>query len=431
MADRQRAFFVPGPLHLFRSGGMYFAYELARTFDLVLVLDENYRADPTAQKFLVAAPVAEIVYLPPRLGTFARHSLYSRLFSEMVGRHRPRVIVQHNSIYLWNMYLFYFASQSASPCLRAVYLTGQGFIVADDSVRLARMEQIDAIARRYRVSQRLAAPIFTVRTWLYFAIHHRLLPLLYIGRSLLPRENYLTAAFEWPERKENFDVTFVTHERNVEYVEAHRLQACTELVAHPSLTVGEELHAALYGRLGDGRGIVVLPSNAYAITLMRDRNWSRTEAVAHFSALWAEAIARLRDRFAGYRLLWKLHPSSADDPLMLAITDGVRDRIPELDVRPVRDSAELLALANNIVVSDVSTILYWSRNISGLVPISLDVFGVRGGGDMKAYDGIAYIDDLSALDTLALQPSHSSERLPTFGDTLGTRLAKQDVSSKF
>jgi hypothetical protein len=163
----------------------------------------------------------------------------------------------------------------------------------------------------------------------------------------------------------------------------------------------------------------VLPSNAYALTKMKDEGWTEAQAVEYFGALWADAILRLMKRLPGYRALWKLHPSSADDPLMNAVMMRVKQAIPALDIRDVKESAELLALANHVLVSDVSNVLYWSRLFPELLPISLDIFGVRGGGEMAAYDGILYIRDPAQLDVEPLTPPASqAEGLPSFADAV-------------
>lgn len=424
MTERHKAMFLPGPLHMFRAGGMYYAYELSRDFDMVMVLDWNYQNDPTVQRLLKTMPCAEVIYLPPYLTTLKRHSYYVELFSTLTKRHKPRLVLQHNNNYLWNMYLFHFARRAVPDCLRAIYLTGQGFIDATPFVRLARLEQVDMLNRRFHLPRALAGFAFDLRMAIYYALHHAILPVLHVGRRLMPRENYLTAETQWPRRPGNFDVAFVTHRLNVDFMrEQQHAGTKVELVAHPSSTIGARLHAALYGDLGDGHGIVVLPSNAYALTKMKDEGWTGAETVEYFGALWADAIRRLMKRLPDYRVLWKLHPSSADDPLMNAVMMRVKQAIPALEIRDVKESAELLALANHVLVSDVSNVLYWSRLFPELLPISLDIFGVRGGGEMAAYDGILYINDPSQLDVKLLEPPTSQEKnLPSFADIVAQHL---------
>lgn len=402
---RQRAILLPGPLHLFRTGGMYYAYELAQDFDLILVLEATYREDLTVQALLRVMPYLEVHYLPARSKMLGRHRYYRDFFRVLTDRHRPALVLQHNNNYLWNMYLFHFARRANPTCVRMIYLAGHGFIDASAFVNLAKLEQIDMLARRFNLPRPLAAPAFVLWSWSYFTLHHRILPFLHIGSSLMPRENYLTAATEWPEREPNTDIVLSTHRLNVPFLQQQHPKSRVELVAHPSFTIGMQLHRALYGDIGDKRGIAVFPSNAYAMTKMRDEGWSVDQTVSHFGELWAEAIRRLLRRLPDYRLLWKLHPSSAEDPLMNAVMQYVKDKVPQMNIRPITDSAERLALANHIVLSDVSNILYWSRMIPGLVPISLDVFGVRGGNEMRVYEGIIYVSTLEKLDTMSLEKS--------------------------
>ena len=76
---------------------------------------------------------------------------------------------------------------------------------------------------------------------------------------------------------------------------------------------------------------------------------------------------------------------------------------------------------SGVVVSDISSVLWWAQFVGGKTVISLDLFGYRGGSTMRHYQGVRYFDSVAALDAAAFdgpEPAPAGQGLPTLTECL-------------
>ena len=70
-------------------------------------------------------------------------------------------------------------------------------------------------------------------------------------------------------------------------------------------------------------------------------------------------------------------------------------------IYPPNVSAEELVISSEIIVSDVSSVLWWSSNFDTKLSISFDFFNFPGSGDMSKVNNVSYLqvyDEFSYSD---------------------------------
>jgi hypothetical protein len=79
-------------------------------------------------------------------------------------------------------------------------------------------------------------------------------------------------------------------------------------------------------------------------------------------------------------------------------------------------------LKSKVIVSEVSSVLWWAKFIPDKIIISLDLFKVPLGDHFKDEEGIYYFNDSEALRKTDLRPFSPPERhtLPDLGAFLGS-----------
>jgi len=420
-------FMQPGPIHLFWVTGVFYFWDLAKKFDFVFLVPANYQQHTQFQKIASLPAVKHIEYIPEE-GILSRHFRYKKIFRTLLQEYVPQLILLHNWSYLGNQYLLELCAELTPKASRFYFqncrfpLMWEGNFAALRDVRIEPMLKSN---RLFAYNPKLVGVVNDLRCTLSFLIHYKLFPLLVLGKVLHPPVNVMTgyvdraAAIASLRAGKDFVLAYLAEE-----IEAYKSQGFESVICihHPMRNAGKQVFQFLYEDISEQDAILILPSYGFTSQLIV-QGWSESQVVDHVGGKWCNAMDALLARFPGYRLTIKLHPASKNDPSWKRIIERIIQAFPQVINLPSSESAELCVVKSRVVVSDVSTVLWWAALWGGKSVISLDVFGYPGGGEMKLYSNyIEYINDISKINA----SSFSGHDLSSSGAESLHRLMKCD-----
>ena len=98
---------------------------------------------------------------------------------------------------------------------------------------------------------------------------------------------------------------------------------------------------------------------------------------------WVEALNIIRSKLPNFSFVIKPHPNNKSERLKIAL-EYLQKNCEFLDVYVGGSNAEELVLGSNIIVGDVSTILWWANFRGNKIVISLGMQDFAGSKDMSS-----------------------------------------------
>lgn len=428
MGQRHTVFLTSTPLHLFWTTGVYYLWELAEDFRVVLIVEEQFGDDPAFKEAISKRKEVEVVYLPSALRRMARHRDYVQRYRKIARRFQPVFALVYGVSYVENGYLVQILREECPRCRIVSYQNG----------RLAMDWKTDFVTRRAPLNRRSDKRISLSRLksrlvrraedWRWTVANYYVGPIATLGRPLLPPVNLRTGAINGRRMSGAYDFffTYLEVERNM-LRSLHGTDHGLTQVRHPLETSGDACHRALY-TVGEEKLVSLLPSWGFPAQLAARTAQEHDAAALDIASRWLEVVEILSVKLPGYRFAWKLHPAAAGDPISQKITEHMQGEVPGLEVAPPGTSAQQLIIRSRVVVVDVSTVFWWTGFLGGKVVISLDVFGFPGGDEAKHYNGVVYVNDMNQLRAITLKAAigredPSRERLPSVADFIKKALS--------
>lgn len=401
MAARPRALLYIGPRHLFWTTGVYALWELAQRYDVTLLVGFDWRREARLERVLRHRRVVQVESTPDLGSLGRRHRWLSRGLRTLVAETAPDVVIQYNHVYVENLYLEYWTRTLAPRAVLAKIQMGQQLKRTAEDYEARKTYAADQVRPGF-LPHALRKAWLGARVRLRAHADYRLVPRLTLGTVLRQPLDLWNGTCVEANRRGHYDASFyyVPGERRA--LEAYEDEERLVLVRHPLQSVGEVCHPVLYDEAGDAgpRGVVLLPSYGLEGHLRRAHRWTGEQVAHHLSGLWSDVLQRVARRPGLRPFVWKLHPSAAAHPIWASVTERLTGAFPELEVAPAGHTAEGLMLRSRVVISDVSTSLWWAAFVPGLMPVSLDIFGLPFGDAFCEHDGVRVVEATSELDAL-------------------------------
>jgi hypothetical protein len=434
--DRANPFVIltVGPRHLFWTTGVYYLWELSKNYRVVLIATDDYKNDDLFIKVFRQTGVVEILYTPLKvlltplnLGIFKKHYFYARKFKKLVEKYLPALVLQYRHVYPDNLYLAHWTRKLNPSCPLITYQLGLGSLSEDYDYRIGFISAVRDRSKKYRLSIWLTRILLHIKIELDHLMEHYILPFLFTGSIFFPSYKKRTGKVITKSAGRNFDLYLLCKERE-RLLEEKRIGVLNKLflIRHPLETVGEECNSFLF-HAEEEKMISIFPTSGFTSVFVVEQERSETEVVEHITTKWLNAINVFREKFSGWRITWKLHPATRSDRIWQEITIRLRQNCPRLEVVEPEQQALPLMVRSKIIVSDVSTVLWWASFLKDKAAISLDVFGYPGAEDIKDCEGIFYFDSFDKLrkacdSNLFINARKSS--VAADADTLTSFLAK-------
>ncbi|MEJ5227788.1 hypothetical protein [Thermodesulfovibrio sp.] len=398
----------PGPLHLFWTTGVFYFWSLKDDFDFVLIVPDNYQENSQFAKLLSIDSIRHVEYFPVR-GRFLKHFYYNRKFKTLLQKYHPKYLLIHNCSYFENQYLLYWTQKICPDIVHYMFQNGRMSLMWKDDFAARRAMQIERLIKKIFLLHhypQFAAKIVDIWNMISFIFNYKLMPLLTIKETFNPPVNVLTGEFDKESiirlstANNNYLLAYLDNE-----IYMYKFFGFSNIIKieHPMKKTASEVFSFLYGDFIEKNIILILPSCGFTSRLIKN-GWSANDVITHVAGRWCEAIQALLEKFPGFALKAKLHPSSYDDPVWNSIMNKLKNKFPLLIIIPPQEIAEWHIAQSRVIVGDVSSTLWWASLYGGKIVISLDIFGYPGGDEMRFYsEQIEYITNIDSLKTLIMQ----------------------------
>lgn len=428
--DRDCVILAPGPLHLFWTAGVYYMWELSRKHNVVLVVDEAYRASLPFAKAATLAGVGEILYVPAD-NALVRHRFYAREFARLINEFKPLAIFHHDPVYVPMMYLYHLGRKIVPKLICASYLAGMTTVYWKQAFAAGLDFEVEITRGRLHLPRGLVRAVVELKGWISVALNYYLLPVLFLGKYFIPPMNVTNGKILKGYWNDQFDYWLF-------YSELDR-KASKDFcgseegfvkIQHPLEGTGKEFNRLFYSS-EEKDAVLIMPTYGFVNTYQRENNLSDKEVIAWLSSKWIEAIQVLKRKFPRYELLLKLHPSQEKDLLWKEIVSEIQKSCNEVKVVNPAENGQEWILRSKVVVSDFSSVLWWTSFFKSKVSISLDIFGTKYTDEMKYRDNVRYFNrlaDFAKEDSLAERKedagNSSQQTITEFLDSAAARSFK-------
>ena len=371
-------FLVPGPTRLFFTTGIYYAYLLQKRFNVVLILEKGFNPEPEIIRGQIDKFKGniKIEFIEPR-NKYPYAFLLHKTAVHLFNRYQPKFTLMHNTVSFQNIYLFSESRRRKIPVLN--YLNA---LMTEDDEKIWNLYVI-----------RGHNGFIKLKNYLKSIIYYRLLPLVLTHRFFYPDFDVFQGCnlASSAKKVDRIDFLLVYSKREKEILKrmGHK-DGNIVIIQHPLETIGTEVHQIIFEDVNENDDVLVLPSTTADINYLVERGID----IVAIENLWKEIIAVLAVNFSG-KILIKLHPDLVNDPLWERIIDTIvnifKDRIVAL---PSLMQPNELILKSRVIVSEVSSVLWWAKFIPDKIIISFDLFNAPLGDYFKGEEGIYYFNDI-------------------------------------
>ena len=249
---------------------------------------------------------------------------------------------------------------------------------------------------------KLALNLAVIKQRLRFYYYFKIVPVLLSGKVLNPPFNIFTG-------KENKSVSNVYKKIIKKYFTYLKVEAehaiklgvpnC-EIIEHPLVNSEDQVHKILYKKTKIKNQILIAPSLGFLEGLSA-KGQSDKDIYRSIADKYINAIYLLLKKFPNYIIKFKLHPSDKNNYLWKKIISIIASKIINFEVISENTNAEFLIIESKVIISDVSTILWWTIFLKDKIAISLDIFNFDSGDEMFLYSPkIYYVDNLKKLENI-------------------------------
>lgn len=394
-------FFCPGPEYLFFTTGIFYVWELAQLYNVVLLLDfsfkkleilERLKEEEIILDYLSLDCPAETVSL---IRKFKKHRHYCKISKTFFEKYQPAAIIQHADIEPINIY-FFEEARSQKIC-RIVYTASLVLSGQNTAIGTLILLQKAKLSKKRKLPLWLAGYCYEIKRPTGYYINYYLLPFVNKGYFFRPRLNAVCKNGRWYNNSKNYFDHYITHSEKERKAIREITSAPVTVIQLPMTHFDDEVFDFLYGSVTQENMILVLPTGGDIDCLMKSQKMSRAVAVKHYFEKWIESINIIASKFDSYKVSIKFKYNEDSDLFKhhLSLSDS-NERIA---IIPPEEDTNALILKSRVVVSTNSSVLWWAGFLqSERVLISLDLFEQPSGNYYEDVDGVLYFNDTKLLD---------------------------------
>jgi hypothetical protein len=393
---------MAGPIHLFWTTGSFYLYELSEKYEIRLIVSQAYKKSPQFHQLCDEINI-NVDYLIEG-NILLKNFYFSVNLKKIVKDFAPDFLIIHNRFYPESLYLLHWCRLLMPNCFRLSYQDGRmtfGWI-HDFQARLDC--DVEVLTSKYPYIPKWSAVVIKkIHYRLTYWIHINILPIILIGKVLSPLIDVWSGRIFKSRVGDNFESNkdFLLAYLWSEAVEWEKLCFVKPVcIAHPACVVGFEHFSRLFATKAQTVDILVLPTYGIISNLLQAKDNNELKVIENVTEKWVSALTRILVKYPGRKIGIKLHPGAQIDLLWQTILENILISIPNIYVYSPNEVAERLIVDSEIIVGEVSTCLCWASANAGKTVISLDIFGFKGGGEMKHYEDIHYITALDQIDSI-------------------------------
>ena len=402
-----------GPIHLFWTTGVYLLWELKKKYQFIILADGDYQNSIKFQKIIEYLDITYIYYQRNEKGYKLVKNLYKD-FKFILKKFSPKKILLYNSEFLQNQVLINTLDKKIKYEIYE-YQNGRetSDIVHDRQMKVANAAE--TLVKRYRFLKtfnKARIILVKLRDIFKYIFYFKLLPVLITGKMFKPYFNIYTAKINSNRANKFYSEIIKKYFVYLEIEMQFALKSANrdfQIVNHPASTCGYEVNQILYGKILEKNQLLIAPSMGFVEKEIL-KGKSMNELVNFISNKYICVLDILLKIYPNFKIKYKLHPDNPFNSVWLNIFNSVANKYKDIEQVKPSTNIEKIILESKIIISDVSSVLWWNIFLDNKISISLDIFNFDYGNEMSHYsDYIYYIDDLNKLEKINLLPKNKKK----------------------
>lgn len=401
---KKTIFYCPGPEYLFYDTGINCLWELSLAYLVILLLDFPYSDINKLEQLKKKGILQDYIYAYYNPNTslkvlrmIQRHQYYCQSSKYYFTKYKPAAILQHSDYNSLNLY--WFREACTNNCIRIKIVGSHCTDEPEKDTGTIYKIHIGEKQKKYNIPYWLAYLLNnTINIMVYYSEFY-IVPILLTMRFFKPNIRPFPIKNKWYSKKVRYfeySLVFSEQVRNAFEIECGEP---AKTITNPLYTVGENVHAFLFGKIEQKDEILILPTDSEAILFKQEQRISDNQIAEHFFTKWSKAINILQNKFPFYKISIKLKPSRFQDSLMKLITKRLAENIAGISILPSDENTQRLILRAKVIVSTYSSVLWWANHLKSIKTlISLDLFDTPDGALFAKTKGIHYFNSIDALE---------------------------------
>jgi hypothetical protein len=401
-----------GPLHLFWTTGVYYLWELKDKYDFVLLVSDEYSNSINFDKIIKYLDIKFIYYQKKDKGFKLIKNLYKD-YNKIFEKYDPHKILMYNVSFIENQVLLCVCKKKKKNLKIFQY---QNSRVASNMVKDREYEvyiQALILTKKFKFLKNFFRTLIystKFRNLIKYLYYYKIIPFFVLKKTFKPHFNIYTGK---NDVKKSLDLYSKVISKCFVYLECEAKSALSnevqdlEIINHPLSTSGKFVNKILYGSIEEKNQILILPSSGlFDEELIKNNNFDYlTKFVARQYINFFQIILL---KFKNFNIKFKLHPREESTIFWNRVLKLISEKYNNIEFEKSSTNSEQLILESKIIVSDISTVLWWSIFLGNRISISLDIFNFDSGKEMLQYTpDIYYVDNLEDLKKLNLIPNQN------------------------
>jgi len=425
--EKKYILFCPGPEYLFWAGGYYLAWELSRTYRVVLVTDHPFN-DQERVRSLIRDGILEdfIPFIPHKetiLGirkAYFKHKYFKHLADNIFCKYKFAAIIQHTDLGPPNMYLFKRAK--SENIIRILYRPSAVPRDYYNDYVITKNLLINHLRNDLGISYLIASALFYSRQFFGYYFNFWLIPFMLTGRIFKPRIGSIIRKTNFLNKNRgDFDFVIIYSERDKKLSDANGEKSI--VVKNPLYVFGNEANDYLLKGIEEKNKILILPTSGEVEMFMKNNNEYSIDKVEYYASKWVEALKILQGKFPKFEICIKYYPSSSSELLFDKAMSFLTSSNLGIKVIDRHESAEKLIVESRVIVGSFTSALWWASELpNAKTVISLDLWRVSGGDKFSDVGDICYFRSLGELSefnfTTSCFANKYTANVPTMTDFL-------------
>jgi hypothetical protein len=404
-----------GPIHLFFTTEVFCIWELKEKYDLIILASEDHQTDVNFKKIIKIKSIIHVEYI--KKNKFIKmHISINDAFDKVLKLFNLSAVLIYNSVNLDNQYLLYklLVLKKKIPILQ---YQNAAQIIDPKKERSFFIRYFDFKIDNLGILKKIKLISLTLKTLLSQIVHYKIIPVikfkhfLFLPLSLNTKINNQKIIDYFYKKLIKIYFVYTLQEKN--YTVNKLNIKCAKLVNHPVKKSYKQVFKYLGHKTTQKKQILILPSKDYAAILRLKTNFSKKKIRLYLLSYWFKLLDHLSSKYANYKIKLKIHPNVSGIDLvwwniiLSAIKKKYRVEILKKNTHP-----QLEIIRSKILISEVSSVLWWASFLRNKTIISLNYFKYHKDSAMNLYNlKIFHIKNFKSIHRIKLNNKSKNIKL--------------------
>ena len=389
MNQKEYILFNPGPVHHFFFVPIALIWNLLKTNEIVLILDESYKDNLFFLKIKNLPQIKDIIFIQEK-NSLKNYMNLKKILSKVFSDYNFSKVYTHNPSYV-SSYAIVLLSKKLQPGAKRIY-----FQVAREVISYPKEAEIklNILIKNFKykfLPRFFVKKIIKLKVKIKFLIVFKLLPLLTFGETFAPwlnpyypKDSYTKKFIDQGFCRGKQDQTIFLDDKVINYMHNFFVGTKFNLSKISLERYSNEIYSYFFENSPS-----LLPTISIFPTWGVFKN--------NLDDDWFKIIKELRKSCPNHRIQIKFHPG-VQDKYIEEIFTNISKKVPDIKILPRSTPAFKMLMDSSIIIGDTTSVLWFATYYKNKQVFSLDLFNFLDGDCLKLYsDKLSYIKNINEL----------------------------------